>query len=219
MCKLVSVIIPTYKGVMGLERAINSVLGQTYSNIEIIVVDDNGFGTSAQIETQKIIEKFGGKIKYIVHEQNKNGAAARNSGLRHCLGHYVCFLDDDDVMLPRRISCCVKKLENNLKYDAVFVNVLCTDEKLVPTRVIEIEKDGNCYKDVLLNSMFFGSGSNLFLRKHAIDKIGFFDEKFLRHQDLEYMLRFYQLFLSTHISEILLIKAKNGTNNIPEYAS
>ena len=82
--KRVSVIIPTYKRSKYLIRAINSILNQTYKNVEIIVVDDNGKNTPDQIETEKELQKYinNKHIIYSVHEKNKNGAAARNTGVK-----------------------------------------------------------------------------------------------------------------------------------------
>ena len=99
---LVSVIITTCNGDYKLVRAVDSVLMQTYNNIEIIVVDDNGNGTASRIETEKMMEKFSNteRVIYLKHEQNKNGSAARNTGIRTAKGKYVAFLDDDDVFNP-----------------------------------------------------------------------------------------------------------------------
>ena len=214
---LVSIIIPTYRGSKYISRTINSVLAQTYDKIEIIVVDDNGIGTDEQRKTESIVRNLNGSIKYIPHRVNRNGAAARNTGIQYSTGKYVCFLDDDDLMLPCRVSSCVNKLINTDEFDAVFVDVICADEMLTPTKIIHIRKEGNCCKDVLLNQMFFATGSNLFFKRTAIDVIGYFDESFVRHQDIEYMIRFYRCFKSTFIPEILLVKSKNETNNIPNY--
>ena len=97
---LVSVIIPTYKRSKSLNRAIDSVLSQTYPNIEIIVVDDNGKGSKYQIETEKSLENYikTDKIKYITHDVNRNGSAARNTGFKHSMGEYINFLDDGDLV-------------------------------------------------------------------------------------------------------------------------
>lgn len=214
---LVSVIIPTYKGSRFISRAIRSVLEQDYPNIEIIVIDDNGQGAVDQFLTEKEVNKYKHKVKYFAHEKNSNGAAARNTGIKLSKGEYICFLDDDDLMLPSRISSSVKILQKNNDYDAVLTDVLCTDEKLIPTRIIRIGKEGNCIKELLLNDMFLGTGSNLFFTRKAIETIGYFDESFNRHQDVEYMIRFYREFLSINIPEIMVIKSKNGVNNIPEY--
>ena len=112
--KKVSVIITTYGGGNEVERAVMSVLNQSYENYETIVVDDNGLGTDAQIKTKTLLQKYidSGKIKYVAHECNKNGSAARNTGFDNSCGDYVMFLDDDDEYTKTRIEKQVAILES-----------------------------------------------------------------------------------------------------------
>lgn len=217
MDELVSVIIPSFRGVESLPKALKSVLDQSYSNIEIIVVDDNGIGTKEQIETEQLINKYK-DVLYLKHEKNMNGAAARNTGLNASKGKYICFLDDDDLMLPSRVEKCVDALKKKPQYNAVFTDVICADKKMLATKLIEVRKEGNCYKDVMLIDMFFGTGSNMFFSRTVYEKIGDFDERFSRLQDLEYMIRFYRCFESTFIPEILLVKSKNSSHTMPNYS-
>lgn len=218
MDKLASIIIPTYKGSSHIARAVQTALKQTYKNTEIIIVDDNGKNTKEQKKTQRIVETFSDKrIQYVVHKTNLNGAAARNTGLRLSKGNYICFLDDDDLYTENRVEDAIDYLNKNSKYDGVFTNVLCCDEELKATRLVEIEKEGDCTKNLLLNEMFFGTGSNIFITRKAQEKIGYFDENLLRHQDLEFMIRFYRYFETGSINKIEIIKSKNGNNNMPDY--
>ena len=119
MQQLVSIIIPTYNGADKICAAVDSVLNQTYENIEVIVVDDNGEGTENQRLTAKAMEKYrdNPKVQYLVHKVNKNGSAARNTGIRASKGEFLGFLDDDDLFLPektqkevafRRIRSCIR---------------------------------------------------------------------------------------------------------------
>ena len=98
---LVSIIIPTYKGYDTLGRSVKSVLEQSYKNIEIIIVDDNGEGSENQIKTEDVLKSFlvDERVKYIKHKKNLNGSAARNTGFRHSNGEFIAFLDDDDEFL------------------------------------------------------------------------------------------------------------------------
>jgi len=216
--KKVSVIIPTYRGEKYLYRSLKTVLSQNYKNIEIIVVDDNGINTISQKKTQEIVSGFhDDRIIYITHKKNSNGAASRNTGIRAAKGDFVCFHDDDDLMLPNRIVKCVKALDNKKQYDGVFMDVAICNSKLTPNYIVKVRKAGNCWKDILLNAMFIGSGSNIFLTKKSVDETGLFDEKFIRHQDLEYMIRFYEKFTTTYIGEIGIIKSENDICNVPSY--
>ena len=106
MQDLVSVIIPTYKRPDGLERAIKSVMAQTYGNIEIIVVDDNDADSNARTATSEIMYQYKNdpRIHYELHPHNKGGAEARNTGLKHAKGSYIAFLDNDDEFLPDKLS-------------------------------------------------------------------------------------------------------------------
>ena len=119
---LVSIIIPTYKRSKYIERTIESVLKQSYKNIELIIVDDNDPKTCYREETEKIMENYKKykNIKYIKHVKNMNGCAARNTGLKQANGKYICFLDDDDIIYQNKIKEQVEFLEKNSQYGAVY---------------------------------------------------------------------------------------------------
>lgn len=96
--KKVSVIIPFYNGVEWLGEAVQSVLDQTYKNIEIIVVND---GSPEDITN--FLDKYGDKIIYR-HQENKGSAAARNLGLSLATGDYIAYEDADDIWLPTKLE-------------------------------------------------------------------------------------------------------------------
>lgn len=216
MKSLVSVIIPTFKGATKLSRAIDSVIDQTYKPIEIIVVDDNEPLSSARKDTERVLSKYENfNIKYIRHTKNRNGSAARNTGILNSKGEYLSFLDDDDFYFPERVEKSVKILQNNCSCDAVYCGVVLTNRSEI-SGVIFAEKELT-QKDLLLNEMALGTGSNIFIKRKVIDTLKGFDEKFRRHQDLEFMLRLLDKFRVTNIDEIMIVKGTNGTNNIPKY--
>lgn len=216
--KLVSVIIPTYKGSMQLGRAIKSVCEQTYRNIEVIVIDDNGDGTEDQRKTENVINALNISVpfQYIKHSKNRNGACARNTGISASKGEYICFLDDDDYFLPEKIEKCVDVLEKKRTFDGVYTSVGIKKNKGVEI-ISTAHEEGNLYKFLLLDECYFGTGSNIFITKRAISKIKGFDESFRRNQDVEFMLRFFRCFKILAIPDILVLKGTNGTYNIPSY--
>lgn len=109
---LVSVIIPTHNRVNLLKRAIQSVLDQSYRNLEIIIVDD-----VSKDNIRKVVDEFNdSRIRYIRHDSNRGGSAARNTGIRAASGEYVAFLDDDDEWAPQKTEEQLKLLN---QYDAV----------------------------------------------------------------------------------------------------
>lgn len=205
---LVSVIIPTYSRPDNICRAIDSVLAQTYKNIEIIVVDDNGEDSPHQLETQKVLDDYikQGKIIYLKHDVNKNGSAARNTGYHYSKGLYLTFLDDDDEIHPLKIEKQVDSLENSGgKYGMSYVGCkIIRNDKV--ERTIEAKKSGNLMKDMLLGEWGVGSGSNLLIRREAVDKVGGYDESFMRHQDVEFTLRLFRYYEIVGVNEVLLTK-------------
>lgn len=193
---LVSIIIPTFARPDNLCRAIDSVLSQTYFPIEIIVVDDNGIGTTFQQETEKLLDSYiaDKKIQYIKHNVNKNGSAARNTGTYVSKGEIIGYLDDDDVFLPTKVEEQVKRLQEahqkNLEVAGVYCNIEmigCRGENFKLMSTLE----GNLSEPLLLSEIRFNS-STIMLYRYAFDNINGWDENFLRHQDWEFCIRFFE---------------------------
>lgn len=216
MNELISVIIPTYKGNTNLSRAVYSVLNQSYKNIEIIIVDDNNPNTYERYQTELLVETYDDpRIKYIKHDKNKNGAAARNTGIYNSKGDYITFLDDDDFMFPNRLEKLLNKILKNKTFDGIYSNVILTYDNEIFDKVIASKSLE--YKDILLNQSIIGTGSNIFISRKVLEYVKGFDEEFLRYQDLEFMIRVCKNFKVLNIDEFLVVKASNGTNNLPNY--
>lgn len=212
MYPLVSVIIPTYNRPTYLRRCLESVLNQTYKNIEIFVVDDNNPETEARIETEKIMNEYvnGKNVTYLKHNFNKNGSAARNTGWKHSSGKYITFLDDDDEIDESKIQKqveCLEKLDES--WGACY-----TAYKLIKeygrNQISTENRSGDCYVDALMRTMFMGSGSNLFLRKKVVDEIGGYDESFQRNQDIEFLVRVLENYKLAYVDEVLLTIYQEG---------
>ena len=188
---LVSVIIPTYKRPDKLDRAINSVLNQTYPNVEVIVVDDNNPDTEGRRLTEEKMATYTGnpRVKYIKHEKNKNGSAARNTGVRNSNAKYIAFLDDDDEFYPEKIAAQVKRLEELPEEYAVCYTYVVYEKENGQIRYSTECREGDLFFDALTRNLSFQAGSNLFIRKDAFDSIGGFDESFRRSQDKEVVTR------------------------------
>lgn len=107
---LVSVIITTYKRHDYLERAVKSVLAQTYSNIEVIIVDDNEPTTEYSNQVQLLLKEINdNRIRYISMGRNAGACTARNYGFANSHGLYIDFLDDDDEFMPEKIAVQIEK--------------------------------------------------------------------------------------------------------------
>ena len=181
----VTVIIPTFNRASIVGRAIRSVLGQTYQDWELIVVDD----CSTDGAEQAVRSFSDNRIKYIRHDQNRGGGAARNTGIRCAQGEYVAFLDSDDEWLPEKLQ---KELGVFRDSDPTVVLVYTGKMMLDETgRVLEIRmptKSGWVY-EALLDWNFIGSCSRAMVKKQALERVAGFDEKFVAHQDSDLWLR------------------------------
>ncbi len=215
----VSVIIPSYNSADTLSRAISSVLGQTYSDYEIIVVDD-----ASEDDTKELVAAYDDdRVRYVAHEINKGGSAARNTGLDHASGDYIAYLDADDEWLPKKVE---KQLEE-IKYRSdEWVAVHCERShniswnlrlafflsSVIGTKKSEPKKEGGSelIKEILLLNLSTGA-STLLVERETVDKLGGFDPDFPRHQDWEFLIRVLKTGKLAYVDEQLVIK--HGTGN------
>lgn len=207
---MVDVIIPTYKRADMLEKAINSILDQTYKDVMVTVVDDNDPETEWRKRTSKLMEKFLSekRVQYICHEKNKNGSAARNTGLKYTNGEFVCFLDDDDYFMEDKIEKQMKYLLENSTKDACFCDYIKNGKNIC----LANKKDFS--HDILLGFPTPQTSGIMFRRK-VIDELKGFDESYYRHQDYELLLRFYDRFLMGKIDEVLYVRERSEVDNNP----
>lgn len=180
---LVSVVITTYKRPERVKRAIQSVLKQTYNQIEIIVIED---GTDSGIETwlkNKRLEH----VRYIHHEENRGLSAARNTGLKKAKGKYVAFLDDDDELKPdsisKRVSLFKELNKNNTKnigtvYSGVETNFV--DKKIMIKNMPQI--NGDIFNEIKKKGLSTIPSTSLF-EKATLIKIKAFDENMVSSID------------------------------------
>jgi glycosyltransferase involved in cell wall biosynthesis len=124
---LFSVIIPTHNGARFLERAVTSVLKQSYADFEVIIVDDGS--TDA---TPKLIENLVGQAAgtvHSLHQENRGPGAARNRGAGVSSGRYLLFLDDDDELLPDALVLFAKEIERDNQVDFLWAGHYSQDEQ------------------------------------------------------------------------------------------
>ena len=213
----VDVIIPTYKRSGNLLRAINSVLSQTYPHVNAIVVDDNSDGDEFRKETELAMEKYAGnsKVQYIKHSENKNGAAARNTGIKASDADFIAFLDDDDLWSPKKIE---KQLEYLNSKGNSYYGVSCFHVRRYKNfayKAVQFNEseNGNYLFEVLTNKKSTPTSTLLFRRK-IFDKV-MFDESFFRHQDIEFLANFYRHFKMAVCPHFLVSMQVEGKRNYP----
>lgn len=213
---LVSVIIPTYKRSEKLSRAIESVLSQTYSDIELLLVNDNDPTDEFTEELKKQISEYESdpRFRLIIQEKHINGAVARNIGIRQAKGEYIAFLDDDDWWMPNKIEEQVNVLkELPQDWGGVSCKFVFYDKGEVVGRTRKY-RDGYIYKDILFLLSDVATGT-LCLRRNALDEAGYFDEKLLRHQDLQLLIDFTYKYKLKEVDSYLHCCDISDTQNRP----
>jgi len=199
----VSVILPTYNRAHIIEKAIQSVLKQTYQDFEIIIIDDG-----SKDDTEKIIRGFQEKdnrIKYIRFEENKGAAAARNAGINMSKGEYITFQDSDDEWVIDKLEKQMKVIETSSENIVVYCGFwrIDGDEKTYIPDINISNREGNIHKE-LLKRNFIDTPSILLLKKN-LEKIGMFDENLSRLQDWDLAIRLSKYYNFKLIDEPLYI--------------
>ena len=210
-----SIIIPTYKRNDYLSRALDSILSQK-GRYEVIVVDDNDSDSEYRQKNIELMKKYKDVI-YLKHKKNKNGAAARNTGIAEAQGKYITFLDDDDEFTPTRIEKITEYID---KYNPDFIcsgYIYKYNSKIISQKIPDVDKNRKkCELELLKAKSFFGTGSNIICKKDIIQKIGGFDESFLRNQDIEFIIRYLKESKKIYvIPEYLVIKNIENIINVP----
>ena len=144
---LVSVVIPTYRRTDTLERALNSVLSQTYRNLETIVVDDNAQFPEVREAVRRLVVQTGNQtVRLVENEQNLGGALTRNAGIAAARGEYIAFLDDDDEYLPQRVARQVECFQRSElpKLALVYCHTVMMQDSETPLEEYRNTARGNC---------------------------------------------------------------------------
>lgn len=218
---LVSAIITTYKRAPQIvERAVRSVVEQTYQNLEIIVVDDSPPEYPYRDDIRKITEKYRDKreIRYLRHEQNKGACAARNTGIKDAKGLFVCFLDDDDEYAASKVEKQVRLLSGSDYAGLIYCNCLIVDDD-TGEQMYQKKKfhRGNVHYQVLIRN-FIGTTSFPLIRKECLIDAGGFDEELPACQDYDMWIRLCERYPVDFIDEPLVIYHNHSGDQITKNA-
>jgi len=187
---LVSAVIPTYGRSERLPTAIKSVLGQTYDNIELLVVDDAS-PTPVRETLEEITPQTEESVRILRHEENRGANVARNTGIQAASGEYVAFLDDDDRWDKTKIGKQIQKFqETSNDTGVVYTGVERRAPDGTTTRTTP-SASGNVVED-LLTGKNFGQFSAIVVDVDAIERAGLPDERLPAWQDREWFFRLAQ---------------------------
>jgi glycosyltransferase involved in cell wall biosynthesis len=205
----VSVIIPTYNRADLIGETIEGVLNQTFDDFEIIVVDDGSTDS-----TREMVRRFDGPINYL-YQENRGRSCARNRGFEASSGDYICFLDSDDVWLPRMLEREVSLLDSNNDLGFVFSDYQFINRagEMLPKPEIFLRhplRRGRIFRFLLYFD--FISMSTVLARRDCINKVGLFDPSFEAAEDLDWLLRLTGMYETDYIPEQLCLYRKHDGN-------
>src|SRR4028118_1589922 len=156
---LISVIIPVYNGEKTIRETIESILNQTFTDFELIVINDG-----SQDATLEIVECIQDSRLKVFSYPNAGQAASRNQGISHACGRYISFIDADDLWAPDKLEAQLKALQANPQAAVAYSWTKCIDELgQFSRRGSHISATGNVYGKLLLID-FIENGSNPLIR-------------------------------------------------------
>ncbi|SPF45817.1 Glycosyl transferase 2 family protein [Candidatus Desulfosporosinus infrequens] len=203
----VSIVIPTYNHARYLRYALDSVINQSYANIEVLVIDDGSTDGTAEL-----VRPYRSIINYI-YKENGGTPSSLNLGLSRATGKYICWLSADDMMIGEKVAKQVELMESDPSLGFSY------------TSFVVIDANGKKQYDV--NSLYFSdkremvtklqegcfiNGSSVMMRSSALKEIGDFDESLPQAHDYDLWFRFLRRFSCGFLADPLLAYRWHGEN-------
>lgn len=204
---LVSIVIPVYNGSNYLAQAINSALAQTYSNIEVIVVND---GSQDGGKTEAVALSYGARIRYFA-KANGKVSSALNHGIRHMRGSYFSWLSHDDIYYPNKIAEQIQLVQAQGLENAI----LYSDYDGIDSASQFIANSTQDH-DRLIKKPLYGilqiaiHGCSVLVPRACLDQVGLFDETLYAVQDYDMWFRLAQRFRFVHMPHTLIAVRSHG---------
>jgi glycosyltransferase involved in cell wall biosynthesis len=209
---LVNVVIPAYNGVTRyLEQAIGSVLGQTFTDFDLTVVDD-----ASTDDTGRLVLRHS-QVRYYRRPQNGGQAAARNDGARLGHGTYLAFLDQDDLWEASFLDQAVAQLQAAPEAAVVHCDGYQVGENSEPLHYDGAMKHGRTITQLLRGGHDVATSGSLF-RRSCFEAVGGYDESLTIWEDIDLAIRLYQRFPLLHLPQPLYrhrLYGRNVSRDIP----
>ena len=182
----VSVIIPAYNRAASIGRALDSVLGQSVADIEVLVVDDG----STDATCAKVEAVADPRLRLLRHARNQGAEAARNTGIRAATAPFIAFLDSDDAWLPGKLATQLSALQTapagqDVSCHGVYIHLL--DHGVERDQPLEPSAD---WFARLVRDCNLSPGATLLARREAFGSTGLLDETLPRFEDWDWLLRY-----------------------------
>lgn len=192
----ISIVIPVYNRAHTLERALKSVLTQTYPHFEVLLVDDGS--TDGGVQAFALHDP---RVRIIKHHTNQGAASARNTGVSHALYPYIAFLDSDDTWHPTKLEkqMALWQYKPETKACVTWFN-LYDQTTITPCKVFP-QRD---WFSFFLKGCLVGPGSTFMAKKEVFQCVGPFPTHLKRFEDWEWFLRFAKHYALEIVPEALV---------------
>lgn len=187
---MISVVIPTHNRSTLLSRALESVLNQTFKDVEIIIVSDGSTDNTDEIVGD--YQKKHGNIKFIEINPGKGANNARNKGIEASKGDYIAFLDDDDEWEPEKLEYQMNVFNSDDSVGLVYTGIKVIYVKEDITYYSMSGYKGDLSKEILLKNVI-GATPSVMVRKAVLEKSGYFDYDMPAKQDYDLWIRICQI--------------------------
>lgn len=211
----VTVIIPTYNAIAYLPSTFDSVIKQTFSDFEVIIVDDGSSDATVEWVSQLVDPRV-----RLISQANQGVAVARNQGIANAQGEYVAFLDADDLWEPTKLEQQVKCLDENPQVSLVNTSIVNIDEQGKPLSTINARNlSGNVLKHIVEENLIL-CGSAPMVRRSCLQAVQGFDQKLMSAEDWDLWIRLAARYDFAVITEPLVLYRQHlnsKSNNIERH--
>lgn len=198
---MISVIIPTFNRADTILRSVNSVLDQTYKDMELLIIDDGSTDN-----TKELIEQIeDSRIRYIYLGTNSGASNARNVGARHARGEWIAFQDSDDAWKPDKLSKQIAYASEHPEYNLIYSSYIAhlTEQDIYfPTEPLPSVMEGDMFHTLLLRNVI--GTPTMLIKREAFLQSGGFDTAYQSLEDWEFVIRFSKNNLIGYVSDYLM---------------
>ncbi|MFV0422307.1 glycosyltransferase family 2 protein [Oleidesulfovibrio sp.] len=205
----VSVIIPAYNAALFINKAIDSVLRQTFTDYELIVVDDGSVDGTAEV-----IQAYGSKVRY-VHQKNGGVSSARNKGIHHAKAPFIAFLDADDYWHAQKLEKQYAFMTRNPHFALSYTDMEHHAEgKVIYPSYLHSGRyshlgSGRLYRNLMYETFIFVP--TVMVKTECFNTVGLFDESLSNAEDKDMWLRIADKFEIGFLDEALTVRVETGT--------
>jgi glycosyltransferase involved in cell wall biosynthesis len=206
---LVSVIVPVYNRAHLVTETVASILGQTYRNIEIILINDGS--TDDSLKVIQTLQQEHPDVIRIIDQENQGQIIARNQGIQQARGQYIAFLDSDDLWVPDKLELQMPLFDDGVGLVYGGVELINEDGETTGFDACDPAIQGEIYPQLLVKNRMTG-GSVMVLRA-ALDRVGVFDPEFSAAENWDLWLRICKVYQARLVNKPV-VKYRLHQNNM-----